>query len=217
MKEVYSNQKQKSNMKTNLIIATVLGLIVGSITTKMVIESKIDYRSGQDFTKQGKMMNLDQSIDAWFIKDMIPHHQGAIDMAKLALEKAKTDNVKTLAQNIIVAQQKEIDDMTGWYSAWFGSLPTTEASTTNQMPGMMDHSGSSTEHMMSMTGDLEALAEAKDFDQTFITQMIPHHEMAIMMAKMLLTFTQRPEMINLANNIITSQTAEITAMKSWLK
>lgn len=72
-------------------------------------------------------------------------------------------------------------------------------------------------HMDGMTGDLNTLTSAADFDREFVTQMIPHHEMAIMMAQMLQSSTQRSEMKQLAANIITSQSQEIDLMRSWLK
>jgi uncharacterized protein (DUF305 family) len=52
--------------------------------------------------------------DVAFVCGMIPHHQGAIDMAKVVLQYGKDAWVKQLAQNIIDAQTKEISDMTKW-------------------------------------------------------------------------------------------------------
>jgi uncharacterized protein (DUF305 family) len=63
--------------------------------------------------------------------------------------------------------------------------------------------------------DLAALKQSDDFDREFIRQMIPHHQMAVHMAQMLLKHTTRPEMNDLANSIIKSQTAEIAQMQEW--
>jgi uncharacterized protein (DUF305 family) len=49
---------------------------------------------------------------------MIPHHQGAIDMANAALKNAKHEEIKTLATAIIASQQKEIDEMKAWLKTW---------------------------------------------------------------------------------------------------
>lgn len=54
----------------------------------------------------------DADID--FMQEMIPHHQGAIDMAKIALKDAKDPEVKKLAQDILAAQEKEIAFMKDW-------------------------------------------------------------------------------------------------------
>lgn len=53
-----------------------------------------------------------------FITHMISHHQSAVDMAKLAEGRAKHQEIKTMAADIITAQQKEIDQMRAWWSMW---------------------------------------------------------------------------------------------------
>lgn len=57
-------------------------------------------------------------FDKAFISEMIVHHQGAIDMAKLAQQNAKHDEIKKLADDIISAQTKEIDEMQSWQQQW---------------------------------------------------------------------------------------------------
>lgn len=58
------------------------------------------------------------AFDQAFIEGMIPHHQGAIDMAEMALQNAKHEEIKAMARAIIAAQQKEIDEMRQWYTSW---------------------------------------------------------------------------------------------------
>lgn len=60
-------------------------------------------------------------FDLRFIDAMISHHQGAIDMASMALENAEHEEIKTLAQQIIDAQESEIAQMQAWRTEWFGS------------------------------------------------------------------------------------------------
>ena len=150
----------------------------------------------------GSMMG--QNIDQHFIIQMIPHHEGAIEMAKVALERSKHPEMLSLAKGIIEAQEKEISDMRGWYQSWYGSTPTA---------GGMDI------RMGGMMGDLDTLKEVSDaeFDREFIKEMIPHHEMAVVMGQMLQSSTERDEMKQLADNIITSQSREIEIMRGWLK
>lgn len=157
--------------------------------------------TGGHMMGDGSMMG--QNIDQHFITQMIPHHEGAIAMAKVALERSKRPEIRSLANGIIAAQEKEITDMSSWYGSWFGSLPSEGV-----MGGM---------HMQGMEGDvgvLRSVSEA-DFDREFIDQMIPHHEMAVMMAQMLQASTDRAEMKQLAENIIASQSQEITTMREW--
>lgn len=61
------------------------------------------------------------AFDAAFISEMIVHHQGAVEMAQLALTNAQHQEIKDLAQAIITAQNKEIADMQSWQQAWYGN------------------------------------------------------------------------------------------------
>lgn len=199
----------------SLLIGGIIGLILG------LVLSPLFFMGGYSFIGMGTNMMGNQAsqnnsmmgnIDRHFIEQMIPHHEGAIEMAQLALTKAKRPEVKSLAQGIIEAQQKEITDMKAWYKNWFGTdVPVIGQ---HMMGGQM-MSGSMM-HMNSMSGDMEELQNAKDFDLEFVRQMIPHHEMAVMMAQMLQGSTNRSEMKMLAQNIITSQNQEIEMMRGWI-
>jgi uncharacterized protein (DUF305 family) len=68
---------------------------------------------------------------------------------------------------------------------------------------------------MNMKTDLEALKKAPDFDKEFVRQMVPHHQMAVMMAQMASKRATRPEIRTLAQSIIKSQNAEIAQMQGW--
>ncbi|MEK7075580.1 MAG: DUF305 domain-containing protein, partial [Patescibacteria group bacterium] len=69
--------------------------------------------------------------------------------------------------------------------------------------------------MMGGSVDIVDLEIAKPFDREFITEMIPHHQSAIMMAQMLKSSTNRTEMTRLADDIISSQSKEIEQMREW--
>jgi uncharacterized protein (DUF305 family) len=98
--------------------------------------------------------------------------------------------------------------MKAWYKDWFGSdVPNGSGMMGGMMSGTGMHMGGSEE--------ITKLNTATDFDKVFIEQMIPHHQMAIMMAQMLEPGTGKPEMKQLAKNIISSQTEEIKNMQTW--
>lgn len=59
-------------------------------------------------------------LEKAFITEMIPHHQGAVDMAKMLLKDTTVrPELKAFAEAIIKAQEAEIGQMNGWLSAWF--------------------------------------------------------------------------------------------------
>jgi uncharacterized protein (DUF305 family) len=66
-----------------------------------------------------------------------------------------------------------------------------------------------------MTMDIEALKTSSDFDKEFVRQMVPHHQMAVMMSQMASNRATRPEIRTLAQSIIKSQNAEIAQMQGW--
>ena len=168
---------------------------------------------GYKTTTQKGMMQNPNTIDQHFIEQMIPHHEDAITMAKLALVKSDRPELRSLSENIISSQSLEIDQMKEWYKKWFGK--EVSISNTNKM-GMMGKSGINM-GMMGNESDINRLENAEDFDREFLEQMIPHHQMAVMMANMLKSGTQRSEMKKLAEDIITAQTDEINQMREWLK
>jgi uncharacterized protein (DUF305 family) len=150
--------------------------------------------------------------DQHFITMMIPHHEDAITMANMALTRAEHPEIKQLAKNIKTSQTQEIEQMRAWYKKWYGTdVPKVDG---NNMGGGMMHGGN--RGMMSnMRTDLTALSNAKNFDQAFIEEMIPHHQMAVMMSQHLLSNAVYPEMKQLAQAIIQAQTKEINEMQSW--
>jgi uncharacterized protein (DUF305 family) len=75
-----------------------------------------DSMKGMDMKKLGSSSGND--FDLEFVKQMIPHHEGATVMAKEALQKSQKEEIKTLASAIIKAQEAEIKQMKSWQTAW---------------------------------------------------------------------------------------------------
>jgi len=141
--------------------------------------------------------------DSYFIDAMVPHHQGAIEMAQVALLNAVHPELRELAQNIITEQQAEIDQLKAIKQREFG---------TSEVPMEM-----SPEHtqMMGMMQDPEELVNEQPFDKAFIDAMIPHHSSAIEMAEVAYDNTSDEEIKELSQNIIDAQVGEIERMTGW--
>jgi uncharacterized protein (DUF305 family) len=149
--------------------------------------------------------------DAAFVADMVPHHEGAVVMARMAQERAENPELKALADEIIVAQEKEIAEM----ESIKADLPETNGGTEHSMgEEHMGHMGMDAEGM-GMDMDPAELENAESFDIAFIDMMIPHHEGAVEMAEQLLEEGENPELQTMAKAIIASQTAEIAQMRNW--
>lgn len=150
------------------------------------------------------------SADEMFVTMMIPHHQQAIEMADMILSKDGIDEqVVTLAQQIKDAQGPEIETMQGWLEDW--GIPYDESSG-GGMAGM-DHGGMMSEE------DMAALETATGTEaaRLFLEGMIVHHEGAIEMAQTELDNGQNPEAVELAQQVIDGQSAEIETMRTILE
>jgi len=141
--------------------------------------------------------------DERFIDAMVPHHQGAIAMARVALKNAEHEEIKDLSRNIVSTQQAEIEELKSIKKEEFG---------TSQVPMEM-----SKEQMrsMGMMMNPQHLAQSKPFDEAFIKAMIPHHQSAIYMAQVANEKSKNPEIKDLAENIVSAQKKEIEQMKQW--
>ncbi len=105
----------------------------------------------------------------------------------------------------------------GWL-IWGSSPNRSMMSGMHKMPNgsmMNNNSMSDMDHMMQgMMGSLQGKT-GDEFDKVFLSEMIVHHQGAVEMAKAVLTSSKRPELIKLANDIISAQNKEIDMMKGW--
>lgn len=154
--------------------------------------------------------------DITFAQLMIPHHQQAVQMADIALAHGVTGDVKTLAEQIKGAQDPEIEQMTAWLAAWGAPIEMAGSGGHDGHDGM-DMGGMSADGMMS-DSDMMALDQAQgtEFDTMWLTMMIQHHEGAITMAQQVLATTSNAEVRQLADAVVSGQTAEIDTMKGLL-
>jgi uncharacterized protein (DUF305 family) len=162
----------------------------------------MDYGSESTDTSEMLMENGEYS-DERFIEAMVPHHQGAIDMAQVALERAEHPEILALAEEIVSAQETEIGQLNAIKQEQFGTSEVPMGMGTEEMEGM------------GMTTSPEELANQEPFDRAFIDAMIPHHESAISMASVALAESENPEIREIAGAIVEAQEREIEQMRLW--
>ena len=144
-------------------------------------------------------------FDQAFIDGMVPHHEGAINMARAALDAGLAQQeLITIAEEVIATQQVEIDQMRAWRDDWFGSAD-------------IDPDGAAalglSQSEMGMQHDSSALADVADIDAMFASMMIDHHDGAIAMAELAGERSERQEIRDLAGRIIAAQQREIETMR----
>ncbi|NJP35150.1 DUF305 domain-containing protein [Micromonospora thermarum] len=145
------------------------------------------------------------TMDAWFVRMMIPHHAQALEMAALAPERAADPQVKALADRIRAGQGPEIDYLRSWLQA--RGLPAEVAG--------HDHG---TMRGMQSPEAMRRLADARgaDFDRLFVRMMSDHHAGAVEMSTNLLKVGAEPMLQEFANSVAVEQNVEINRMRELL-
>lgn len=170
--------------------------------------------------------------DIMFARQMIPHHQQAIEMSDMIAAKEGVDpRVIDMARQIKAEQGPEIEQMQGWLDQWGMPVPSGMpgpggdmgpqhggTSSSPMMPGTPAMSGLPGMDGMMSPADMDALRNAQGLDASrlFLTQMIRHHEGAITMAQNEIDNGQFADTIALAKSIVTDQQKEIDTMKQIL-
>lgn len=160
-------------------------------------------------------------VDHDFIAMMIPHHQGAIDMAQAELLYGHNAKLVRIAQEIVVEQLQEIAAMRlaigepvspTWVTSSVHAGSTTPPSH-EANPGsdtrFVSRSNATMDKMMT---DM-AVKPTGDVDHDFVAMMVPHHQGAIDMARAELQYSQNPQLTTIAQEIIVDQQQEIALMR----
>ncbi len=148
------------------------------------------------------------SAEVTFARDMSYHHEQAVELALIIRDRSPEEAMHTLATDIILTQQAQIGQMSGWLAAW-GRPLAGEAAPMQGMGLMMG---------MAAQGEVNALrmlplAEA---EVSFLQLMLRHHQGGVFMAEDLLKAGGRPEVIRMAQSIVAAQQNEIGLMREML-
>lgn len=182
--------------RTNKRLALAAGVIAALLASVALVACG---SSNNDSTTTAAYAN---GTDRAFATEMIAHHQAAIDMAKVAQDKATKPEIQQLADDIVAAQQSEIEQM---------QKKNQQLADQNIQATDLGLSDS----MMGMSMNDKELMNSKQFDRTFIDMMIPHHQGAIRMARVELAKGKDPQMRELAQAVIAAQSTEIAKMNHW--
>lgn len=151
--------------------------------------------------------------DVAFLQDMVPHHEQAVEMAKMVSDRTDRRELVELADTIVSTQTAEVDQMQGLL-ADAGEEPPADGM--DHGGGGGGHSGSGMPGMMS-DDDMQQLqgVSGEQFDLRFLEMMTAHHEGAVEAAETVLDEGENPEVAGLAREIIEAQKAEIEDMRTW--
>lgn len=150
------------------------------------------------------------NIDKDYLVDMIPHHQGAIDSAKILLKETKNEQLRELAQGIVDTQEKEI--------VYFQKLLKDGFEMTNTDQRTYDKVLKANENVhKQMMQAMQQVASSGNVDKDFLQGMIAHHQGAIESSKLILQHTKSDVITGIATDIINQQEDEIKLMQQLLK
>ena len=185
--------------KTLLISATA---IVATLTLAGCADTAGNTSSDSSSSSESAVFN-DQ--DVMFAQMMLPHHEQAVEMSDMFIAKGDSvdSDVLALAETIKDEQGPEIDQLSHWLDDWGQD---TSASMDHSMDGMMSES------------DMTALddAEGAEASRLFLEQMTEHHKGAVDMAQQEVDGGENPDAVEMAKNIVESQTAQIDQMNALL-
>ena len=169
----------------------------------------------RDYTRSMTRMHDEMMIgmgyndpDTAFAKGMLGHHRGAVDMAKIELKYGIDEAMRQLAQDVITAQQAEIDVL----NKWLASHPDAAKPKPNTVAMQQAYAKS----MENMHGEMTLGVADPVPDMAFARGMLPHHIAAVDMAKVQLEYGTDEEMRQLAQDVIDNQQTEIDVMKNWI-
>jgi uncharacterized protein (DUF305 family) len=145
--------------------------------------------------------------DLEFLRGMVPHHEEAVEMARLVPDRTDRPELNELAEDIIAAQEAEIAQM----EQLLADAGADRDGAGHDMDGMNGMEGMMGEEEMERLAGLEGV----EFDLAFVDMMIAHHEGAITASERVIAEGQNPQVRQLAEEIIAEQRAEIDQMTTW--
>jgi uncharacterized protein (DUF305 family) len=182
-----------------LVVGLLLGVVVGLLYRPLTLPK-------------------DDSVEAGFLRDMSTHHAQAVEMSMIAHANSDDQAVVTLAGDIALTQQGQINYMQAWLRDWHLS-PTSTASPMTWMPGGPAEVVNGLMPGMANPQQLDSLRKAtgKQLDIQFLQLMRQHHLGGIHMAQEAIDLSKNKDVDWLAGTMVASQQGEITVINDMLK
>jgi uncharacterized protein (DUF305 family) len=162
---------------------------------------------------------VSSSAEAGFARDMTLHHEQAVQMSLIAMERGSSAEVRQLAKDVVLTQTSQIGAMQGWLQLW--GLSARDRSRPRMAWMGPDHSLLPDGRMpgMASTADVRALESLSGtaFDTRYLTLLHEHHVGGIPMAQAALDRSDDPAVEQLAVSIRDSQSAELKTLESMLQ
>lgn len=196
-------------MRMRIPTSAFVGLLVGALVLTACGDSD-DPTVGSpttDSTISADQAQFNEQDKQW-AADMAVHHDGAIEMSDVILQKSPPESVRALAERIKAAQDPEINQLHGMLEA-FGE---------DVSGGGHDGHGSSGEMAGMTEKDMAELQAASSIEaaRLYLTGMIAHHRGAIEMSEKQITEGKHAPAVELAKKIRDDQTAEIAEIERLL-
>lgn len=157
----------------------------------------------------------ESSPEAGFARDMQTHHAQAVEMALLVRDRSDDEILRQVALDMVLTQQQQIGQMHGWLATW--GLPQTGPDAPMAWTGH-GHGADGAMAGMATADQMATLAAASavEAERVFLTLMIDHHRGGVDMAEAVLTRTDHPAVVRLAEAIVAAQSTEIEILSTML-
>ena len=180
--------------------ALVITLVALAVLTTLTTAGAIAWANHDDSPARmgpGMMASVGAANEPEYLAEMVVHPQEAVAAAG-ELARSDRPEMRAFGESIVMTQSAQIQQMQAWLEEWYPEQPTS----VDYQPMMRDLSG--------LSGDR--------LDQAFLSDMIRHHMMAVMMSQRMLASgdSDHDQVADLARTIRDDQHAEIVQMQRWL-
>ena len=205
---VEDSSRPRSVLVTGLVAVIALALVACAIA--------VGYAWGNN--GDGASVPSNSSVDVGFARDMMTHHEQAVEMANYERDNTSDAALHTLAYDIESSQEFQIGQMQGWLDGWGYGRQTSN--TPMAWMGGTGHLGANgLMPGMATPSEIDQLEKlhGKALDIMFLQLMIRHHQGGVLMAQYAADHAKSGYVKTLAAAIVAAQSSEIIAMEQTLR